>query len=92
MRHAATIACALSGSGGDFTTGVGFAVMAGWDTDSAGATVGSVLGGVLGAAQLPAPWTGPLDNRIVSSLPGGGVRIDDLARRTARLALAGVAR
>jgi ADP-ribosylglycohydrolase len=86
LNNAASIACALSGSGGDFTAGIGFAVMAGWDTDSSAATVGAVLGALLGRAGLPPGWTDPLDNRIDTSLPGGPVRIDDLATRTARVA------
>lgn len=87
LNNAATIAWALSASRGDFTTGIGCAVMAGWDTDSVGATVGSVLGGLLGSDGLPASWTDPLDNRIATSLPGGEVAIDALTART--LALVG---
>jgi ADP-ribosylglycohydrolase len=64
----------------DFGTGIGRAVMGGWDTDSAGATVGAVLGATLG---VPAEWAGPLDNRIATSLPGlNQVKIDELAART----------
>lgn len=64
----------------DFATGIGRAVMGGWDTDSAGATVGAVLGAVLG---VPAEWAGPLDNRLATSLPGmNQVAIDELAART----------
>ncbi len=84
LNNAATIACALTASRGDFGSGIGLAVMAGWDTDSAAATVGSVLGGLLGPSAIPDQWTRPLDNRIQTSLPGGQVRIDDLAARTAR--------
>lgn len=91
LNNAASIACALSGSRGDFTAGIGFAVMAGWDTDSAGAEVGAVLGGLVGHHGIPAQWTGPLDNRLDTSLPGGPVRLDDLVNRTARLALRGAA-
>lgn len=87
LNNAATIAWALSASRGDFTTGIGCAVMAGWDTDSVGATVGSVLGGLLGSDRLPASWKDPLDNRIATSLPGGEVAIDALTART--LALVG---
>ncbi|HYP45090.1 MAG TPA: ADP-ribosylglycohydrolase family protein [Propionibacteriaceae bacterium] len=86
LNNAAAIACALSGSGGDFTAGIGLAVMAGWDTDSSAATVGAVLGALLGRDGLPASWVDPLDNRIDTSLPGGPVHIDELAARTARVA------
>ncbi|MDR6868123.1 ADP-ribosylglycohydrolase [Microbacterium resistens] len=86
INNAALIAFALARSGGDFATGVPLAVLAGWDTDSAAATVGSVLGGLTGASRLPAGYVEPLRNRIATSLPGlDGVAIDDLARRTAAL-------
>ena len=86
LNNAALIACALSSSDGDFTAGIGLAVMAGWDTDSSAATVGAVLGALLGPGGLPPAWVDPLDNRIDTSLPGGPVRIDELAARTLRLA------
>lgn len=86
LNNAATIACALSASDGDFGAGITAAVSAGWDTDSVGATVGSVLGGLVGADALPDSWVEPLDGRIATSLPGGEVRIAALAARTLRLA------
>ncbi|SDU91414.1 ADP-ribosylglycohydrolase [Microlunatus sagamiharensis] len=89
LNNAATIACALAASEGDFVSGVGLAVMTGWDTDSTGATVGSVLGGLLGADRLPEACTAPLDGRIATSLPGGEQRVDDLVRRTLALSGAG---
>ena len=85
LNNAATIACALAASDGDFSAGVAFAVMTGWDTDSTGATVGSVLGGLLGAAALPEAWVTPLDGRIATSLPGGEQRVDALVTRTLAL-------
>ena len=58
--------------------------MGGWDTDSAGATVGSVCGALTGARRAcPPRWVEPLRNRVASSLPGfDGVGFDDLAART----------
>ena len=86
VNNAALIAFALARSGGDFAVGAPLAVVAGWDTDSAAATVGSVLGGLAGASGLPRRFTDPLRNRIATSLPGlDGAAIDDLARRTAAL-------
>lgn len=86
INNAALVAFALARSGGALARGVPLAVIAGWDTDSAGATVGSVLGGLAGFADLPARLVDPLRNRIATSMPGfGGVEIDDLARRTAAL-------
>ncbi len=78
VNNSALTAYALTAP--DFATGIGRAVMGGWDTDSAGATVGAVLGAVLG---VPAEWAGPLDNRIATSLPGlNQVKISELAART----------
>ncbi len=86
VNNAALIAFALARSDGDFGRGIALAVIAGWDTDSAGATVGSVLGGLLGQRALPPEWTASLQNRIATSLPGmHDVQIDDLARRTLAL-------
>ncbi|GAA1568014.1 MULTISPECIES: ADP-ribosylglycohydrolase family protein [Kribbella] len=71
----------------DFGTAVGRAVMGGWDTDSAGATVGAVFGATRG---VPAEWSGPLDNRVATSLPGmNQIAIDELARRTVEVARGG---
>ncbi|MDN3359429.1 ADP-ribosylglycohydrolase family protein [Actinomadura sp. DC4] len=86
VNNAALVAAALAHGDGDFTRTVAAAVAGGWDTDSDGATVGSVAGALLGASGIPAPWTGPLRDRIASSLTGfDGVRIGDLAARTAAL-------
>ncbi|WUJ70963.1 ADP-ribosylglycohydrolase family protein [Kribbella soli] len=68
----------------DFTTAIGRAVMGGWDTDSAGATVGAVFGATRG---VPAEWSTPLDNRVTTSLPGmNQIAIDELAARTVEVA------
>jgi ADP-ribosylglycohydrolase len=86
INNAALIAFALARSDGDFGRGVPLAVITGWDTDSAGATVGSVLGGLAGIDGLPAHFIDPLQNRIATSLPGlDGVEIDALAHRTLAL-------
>ena len=46
-------------SGGDFTAAITTVVAGGWDTDSNGATVGSICGALAGAAALPAAWIDP---------------------------------
>ncbi len=70
-----------------WVTAICLAVSGGWDTDSVGASVGSVCGGLAGARRLPDRWTAPLANRLASSLPGSdGLAFDDLAARTARMA------
>ncbi|MGM7422125.1 ADP-ribosylglycohydrolase family protein [Cellulosimicrobium sp. CpK407] len=91
LNNAAVIAYALTaGRGadgrGDFGASVAIAVTAGWDTDSAGATVGGVVGALQGVDGIGPQWTRPLDGRIATSLPGGEQRIVDLAARTVALA------
>ncbi|WP_448072646.1 ADP-ribosylglycohydrolase family protein [Georgenia yuyongxinii] len=86
LNNAAVIAYALAAGRGDFGRSVAIAVTAGWDTDSAGATVGSVLGALLGTEGIGERWTAPIGGRIATSLPGGDERrIEDLALRTRRL-------
>ncbi|GAA1558990.1 ADP-ribosylglycohydrolase family protein [Kribbella lupini] len=82
VNNSALTAYALTAP--DFATGVGRAVMGGWDTDSVGATVGAVLGAVRG---VPSEWSEPLDNRLATSLPGmNQVSFDELAARTLAVA------
>lgn len=87
LNNAALMAFALARSDGDLGEGICLAVTGGWDTDSVGASVGSVCGGLAGARRLPDRWTAPLADRLASSLPGSdGLAFDDLAARTARMA------
>ncbi|QNE22635.1 ADP-ribosylglycohydrolase family protein [Kribbella qitaiheensis] len=82
VNNSALTAYALTAP--DFGTGISRAVMGGWDTDSAGATAGAVLGAVLG---VPAEWSGPLDDRLATSLPGmNQIAISELAARTVEAA------
>ncbi|MGP4014866.1 ADP-ribosylglycohydrolase family protein [Saccharopolyspora sp. 5N708] len=90
LNNAAVIAYALTKGGGEFGPSVSIAVTAGWDTDSAAATVGGVVGALRGVPGIGEQWTAPLRGRIATSLPGGDQRIADLAARTAALAGRGV--
>ncbi|MFD1719641.1 ADP-ribosylglycohydrolase family protein [Georgenia deserti] len=91
VNNAAVIAAALLWGDGDFTRSIALTVQGGLDTDSNGATVGSVVGAVLGTAGIPAHWTDPLEDTVRSAVFGfDGVHISDLARRTERLAAARV--
>lgn len=86
LNNAAVIAFALGAGGGDLGRSISIAVTAGWDTDSAGATVGSVVGGLIGGDAVDPRWSGPIDGRIATSLPGPAEhRVDDLVERTLRL-------
>lgn len=87
LNNAATTAFALSAGRGDFRRSVALGVMAGWDTDSVGATIGSVVGALGGPEAVPGDLAGPIHGRLETTLPGGGVhRLSDLVDRTQRLA------
>jgi ADP-ribosylglycohydrolase len=87
LNNAAALAFALTRGDGDYATTITTAVTAGWDTDSTGATAGSLAGALTGAKALPAQWVEPLHNRLASSIPGfDGIGFDALATRTAALA------
>lgn len=103
LNNAALIACAVEAAAAHdartgYARGIALAVAGGWDTDSAGATVGSVLGALAGADGIDPAWTAPLRGRIATSLPpsalpsskrrGGAAgerSIEELAERTAAL-------
>jgi ADP-ribosylglycohydrolase len=83
INNASLVVAALLSSKGDFERAVCNAVMGGWDTDSNGATVGSIMGTMLGANKLPSKWITPLNNKIRSSLKGFDYSLlSDLAKRT----------
>ncbi len=83
LNNAALLAFALTRSDGDFATAITTVVAGGWDTDSTGATAGSICGALTGATKLPSEWIDPLANRLSTSMPGfDGIGFDELARRT----------
>ncbi|KIF03071.1 hypothetical protein PL81_26410, partial [Streptomyces sp. RSD-27] len=86
LPNTALIAAALTHADGDFTHSVCRAVSGGWDTDSNGATAGSVAGLLAGSAdRIPDRWTAPLRNRLATTVAGfDGVGFDTLARLTAQ--------
>ena len=91
IPNAAIIAAGLLWGEDDYAATIGLTVMGGWDTDSNGATAGSVAGVVLGATALPGNFIEPLRDRTRSALFGfDNSRISDLARRTAALARLGM--
>ena len=92
VNNAALVAAGLLWGEGDYAAIVGLTVQGGWDTDSNGATAGSVAGVLLGAAGLPSHFVQPLADRTRSALFGfDNSRISDLAARTTRLATIGLA-
>ncbi|WP_026875335.1 ADP-ribosylglycohydrolase family protein [Jiangella gansuensis] len=87
LNNAALVVAALVYGDGDLERTITAVVAGGWDTDSNGATAGSVAGALTGAAALPARWVEPLHNRLTTSLSGfDGIGFDELARRTVKVA------
>lgn len=87
INNAAAVAAGLLWADGDFTKAIGLTVQAGMDTDSNGATAGSVAGILAGAADLPTHWVAPLNDSVRSAVFGfDSSKISELADRTVRLA------
>jgi ADP-ribosylglycohydrolase len=92
VNNAAVVTAGLLWGNGDYAATVGLTVQAGWDTDSNGATAGSVIGVLLGASALPDHFIRPLNDRTRSALFGfDNSQISALAARTAQLAAKGLA-
>ncbi|MER6471692.1 ADP-ribosylglycohydrolase family protein [Streptomyces collinus] len=90
VPNAAVLTAGLLYGDGDFTRTIALTVRGGLDTDSNGATAGSVAGVLTGAAAIPAQWSEPLRDTVRSAVFGfDGVRISALAERTLRLAAVG---
>ncbi|MFE8943367.1 ADP-ribosylglycohydrolase family protein [Streptomyces sp. NPDC007856] len=84
IPNTALIAAALTHADGDFTGSVCRAVSGGLDTDSAGATAGSIAGLLAGdPAALPDRWRAPLKNRLATTVADfDGTGFDTLAHLT----------
>ena len=81
--NAAICTVALLWGNGDFGDSICRAVQPCFDTDCNGATVGSILGMMLGAKALPAEWTARLNNTLKTSLKGHEtVEITGIAEET----------
>lgn len=84
--------------GKDFAESLCIAVNCGYDTDCTGATVGSILGILLGNSKLPTKWTEPLGDAVATNESWGGLRhcstgpnpipknLGELTRRTIAMA------
>ncbi|MEV6579489.1 ADP-ribosylglycohydrolase family protein [Streptomyces sp. NPDC051582] len=84
VPNTALIAAALTHADGDFTRSVCRAVSGGWDTDSNGATAGS-LAALVDPDGVPHRWSAPLKNRLATTVPGfDGIGFDTLAHLTAQ--------
>ncbi|AOR34899.1 hypothetical protein BFF78_31025 [Streptomyces fodineus] len=84
VPNTALLAAALTHADGDFTGSICRAVSGGLDTDSVGATAGSVAGLLAGdPAALPERWRAPLKNRLATTVADfDGTGFDTLAHLT----------
>ena len=70
ISNAEIVAASLLWGAGDFGRAVCLAVQTGMDTDCNGATVGSVMGLMLGASAIPTEWTAPLGGKATFGVVG----------------------
>lgn len=82
-NNAALCVASLIFAKGDFEKAITTAVLGGWDTDCNGATVGSIMGAIIGAKSIPEKWTKPLNNTLYSEIPGfHPIAISECAERS----------
>lgn len=80
ISNSQIVALALLYGECDFEKAITRAVFPCFDTDCNGATVGSIMGMMLGAESLPSKWTSVLNDTIHTGLPGYHVsKISQLA-------------
>ncbi|GHB16903.1 hypothetical protein GCM10010377_03350 [Streptomyces viridiviolaceus] len=90
VPNVAVLTAGLLYGDGDFTRTIALTVRGGLDTDSNGATAGSVAGVSGGASAIPGQWTEPLRDTVRSAVFGfDGIRVSELTERTLRLAETG---
>lgn len=83
IANAMIVVAALLWGDGDYEKTLGYAVMAAMDTDCNGATVGSLVGMITGAKNIPAHFTAPIADTLRTNIVGNStVRISDLVKRT----------
>ena len=70
VSNAEIVAACLLYGGGDYGRSICLAVSQGFDTDCNGATVGSVLGVLIGYENLPKEWTDRVNDTLRSTLVG----------------------
>ncbi len=89
VNNAALTIFGLALGGRDVTKVIGNTVAMGMDNDCTAATAGSIVGAVVGAANVPPHWYKPFRNNIRTYMIGQEwFRIDDVVNRFARQAAA----
>ncbi|MEM3078028.1 MAG: ADP-ribosylglycohydrolase family protein, partial [Nitrososphaerales archaeon] len=70
----------------DFSKSIALAVTSGLDTDCNAATVGSIVGAMIGEARIEDKWKAPLNDRVELGLSGHAYeRISELIKRTMKV-------
>lgn len=83
ISNALVVVSALLYSDLNYEKGITYAVSCGLDTDCNGATVGSVLGAIVGSKNLPEKWIRPINDTIESGVSGYNLsRVSELAKET----------
>jgi len=86
ISNAQVVTLGLLWGDGDFEKSICRAVQVCFDTDCNGATVGSIIGMMLGAKKLPRKWIDPLNNRVETGVKGYHlVNISKLAKEGFKL-------
>ena len=87
ISNAMLVVIGILFGGGDLAKSICPIVQAGFDTDCNGATIGSIIGMMLGADGIPEKWTAPFCDTLRTGVADYNlVKISELARETARLA------
>ena len=87
INNTALVAAALYACDDDFSGAISAVVQGGWDTDTNGAAVGSIVGAAVGVAGIEERWSARWGGRFTSSLPGfDGITLDELVQRTIAVA------
>lgn len=83
ISNAMIVAASLLYGEKDYSKSICMSVEVGFDTDCNGATVGSVLGMMLGTKGIPTLWTDPVCDSFVTTIFGHDmIKISDIAEHT----------
>lgn len=83
ISNAEIVALGLLWGGLDYEKSITMSVMPCFDTDCNGATVGSIVGMILGAKKLPEKWTSVVNDTLETGVAGYNlVKISEMAKKT----------
>ena len=86
ISNAMIVVIGLLYGNNDFEKSICLAVQAGFDTDCNGATVGSIIGMILGADKIPDKWTSPFNDLLATTMLGyEEVKLSEVAKKTLEL-------